>query len=233
MYEVAAYFLAGVVFSSTEAPFVKGAEGVVIQSAVAAGAHYYGAFYAPIDAYNATHDNAPADSRITQCLRINRSRSRGYTRRHLGIACNAGACTVANAATVSRTVTAAAATAAACTNTAAAACAMAGSVTAAAATTVATAAAFFCTCRHMLHYMLHNLLMLYLAIRQSNRFFLHDFLHLLLAIVGSISDSFITASTASAAGIKEYNGVSIRNRRLHSKDAGKRQCDEQYKMYYQ
>lgn len=106
---------------------------------------------------------------------------------------------------------------------------MAGSVTAAA----ATAATFFCTCRHMLHYMLHNLLMLYLAIRQSNRFFFHDFLHLLLAIVGSISDSFIGATSASAASIKEHNGVSIRNRRLHSKDAGKRQCDEQYKMYYQ
>ena len=73
MDEVAAYFLVGVVFGSTEAPFVKGAEGVVVQGAVAAGAHYYGAFYAPIDAYNATHDNAPADSRITQCLRINRS----------------------------------------------------------------------------------------------------------------------------------------------------------------
>ena len=85
----------------------------------------------------------------------------------------------------------------------------------------------------MLHYMLHNLLMLYLAIRQSNRFFLHDFLHLLLAIVGSISDSFIAATAASAAGIKEHYGVSIRSRRLHSKDAGKRQCDEQYKMYYQ
>ena len=69
--EVAAYFLAGVVFGSTEAPFIEGAEGVVIQSAVAAGAHYFGAFYAPIDAYNATHDNAPADSRITQRLRIN------------------------------------------------------------------------------------------------------------------------------------------------------------------
>ena len=75
LYEVAAYFLAGVVFGSTEAPFIEGAEGVVVQSAVAAGAHYYGAFYAPIDAYNATHDNAPTDSRITQCLRINRSRS--------------------------------------------------------------------------------------------------------------------------------------------------------------
>ena len=104
---------------------------------------------------------------------------------------------------------------------------MACSVTAAA----ATAAAFFCTCMHMLHYMLHNLLMLYLAIRQSNRFFFHDFLHLLLAIVGSISDSFIAAT--SAAGIKEHNGVSIRNRRLHGKNARKRQCDEQYKMYYQ
>lgn len=75
LYEVAAYFLAGVVFGSTEAPFIEGAEGVVVQSAVAAGAHYYSAFYAPINAYNATHDNAPADSRITQCLRINRSRS--------------------------------------------------------------------------------------------------------------------------------------------------------------
>ena len=64
--KVAAYFLSGVVFGSTEAPFVKGAEGVVIQSAVAAGAHYYGAFYAPVNAYNATHDNAPADASITQ-----------------------------------------------------------------------------------------------------------------------------------------------------------------------
>lgn len=80
----------------------------------------------------------------------------------------------------------------------------------------------------MLHYMLHNLLMLYLAVRQSNRFFLH-----LPAIVGSISDSFIAATASSAASIKEHNGVSIRNRRLHGKDAGKRQCDEQYKMYYQ
>ena len=106
-------------------------------------------------------------------------------------------------------VTATAATAAAGTNAAAAACAMAGSVTA--------AAAFFCTCRHMLHYMLHNLLMLYLAVRQSNRFFLHDILHLLLAIVGSISDSFI--ATAASAGIKEHHGVSIRSRRLHSKNA--------------
>ena len=229
MDEVAAYFLSGVVFGSTEAPFVKGAEGVVIQGAVAAGAHNFGAFYAPVNAYNATHNNAPADSRITQRLRINRGRSCCYARRHLGIARNAGACAIANAAAVSCTVTAAAATSAACTNTAAAACAMAGSVTAAAATT----AAFFCTCRHMLYYMLHNLLMLYLAIRQSNRFFLHDFLYLLLAIVGSISDSFIAASTASAAGVKEHHSVSIRSRRLHSKNAGKRQCDEQYKMYYQ
>ena len=229
MYKVAAYFLAGVVFGSTEAPFVKGAEGVVIQGTVAAGTHYFGAFYAPISSYNATHDNAPADARITQCLRINRSRSGDYARRHLGIAGNAGACAIADAAAVSRTVTATAATAAAGTNTAASACAMACSVTAAAATT----AAFFSTCRHMLHYMLHNLLMLHLAVRQSNRFFLHDFLHLLLAIVGSISDSFIAATSASAAGIKENYGFSIRRRRLHSKDAGKRQCDEQYKMYYQ
>ena len=73
--EVAAYFLSGVIFGSTKAPFVKGAEGVVVQGAVAAGAHYYGAFYAPIDAYNATHYNAPADSRITQRLRIIRGRS--------------------------------------------------------------------------------------------------------------------------------------------------------------
>ena len=49
----------------------------------------------------------------------------------------------------------------------------------------------------------------------------------------AISDSFIGATSASAASIKEHNGVSIRNRRLHSKDAGKRQCNEQYKMYYQ
>ena len=105
---------------------------------------------------------------------------------------------------------------------------MAYSVTAAA----ATAAAFFSTCRHMLHYMLHNLLMLYLAIRQSNRFFLHDILHLLLAIVGSIGNNF-AATAASASGIKEHYGISIRSRRLHGKDAGKRQCDEQYKMYYQ
>ena len=75
MDEVAAYFFSDVVFGRTEAPFVEGAEGVVIQSAVAAGAHYYGAFYAPVNAYNATHDNAPADARITQRLRINRSRS--------------------------------------------------------------------------------------------------------------------------------------------------------------
>ena len=75
LYEVTAYFLAGVVFGSTEAPFIKGIEGIVVQSAVAAGAHYYGAFYAPIDAYNATHDNAPADSRITQRRRIIRCRS--------------------------------------------------------------------------------------------------------------------------------------------------------------
>ena len=229
MDEVAAYFLSGVVFGSTEAPFVKGAESVVIQSAVAAGAHNFGAFYAPVNAYNATHGNAPANACITQRLRINRGRSCGNTRWHLRIARNAGACAIANASAVSRTMTATAATAATGTNTAAAACAMACSVTA----TAATAAAFFCTCRHMLHYMLHNLLMLYLAIRQSNRFFLHDFLHLLLAIVGSISDSFIAATAASASGIKEHNGVSIRNRRLHSKDAGKRQCDEQYKMYYQ
>lgn len=106
---------------------------------------------------------------------------------------------------------------------------MTGSVTAAA----ATAAAFFYTCRHMLHYMLHNLLMLYLAVRQSYRFFFHDFLHLLLAIVGSISDSFITATASPASGIKEHNSISIRNRRLHGKNARKRQCDEQYKMYYQ
>lgn len=85
----------------------------------------------------------------------------------------------------------------------------------------------------MLHYMLHNLLMLYLAVRQSYRFFFHDFLHLLLAIVGSISDSFITATASPASGIKEHNSVSIRSRRLHGKNAGKRQCDEQYKMYYQ
>ena len=214
MYEVAAYFLAGVVFGSTEAPFIEGAEGVVVQSAVAAGAHYYSAFYAPINAYN-----APADSRITQFLRINRSRSLGYARRHLGIARNAGADAIVDAGAVSCTVTAAAAG----TNTAA--CAMTGSVTA--------AAAFFCTCRHMLHYMLHNLLMLYLAVRQSYRFFFHDFLHLLLAIVGSISDSFITATASPASGIKEHNSVSIRSRRLHGKNAGKRQCDEQYKMYYQ
>ena len=231
MYEVAAYFLAGVVFGSTKAPFIEGAEGVVIQGAVAAGAHYFGAFYAPINAYNATHYNAPTNACITQRLRINRCRSCRYTRRHLGIARNAGADAIADAGAVSRTVTAAAATAAAGTNAAAVACAMTGSVTAATATT----AAFFCTCRHMLHYMLHNLLMLYLAVRQSYRFFLHDILHLLLAIVGSISDSFIaaTASTATASGIKEHYGVSIRSRRLHSKDAGKRQCDEQYKMYYQ
>ena len=75
LYEVAAHFLAGVVFGSTEAPFIEGAEGVVIQGTVAAGTHYFGAFYAPINAYNATHDNAPADARITQRLRINRSRS--------------------------------------------------------------------------------------------------------------------------------------------------------------
>ena len=75
LYKVAAYFLAGVVFGGAEAPFIEGAEGVVVQGAVAAGAHYFGAFYAPVSSYNATHDNAPADSRITQCLRINRSRS--------------------------------------------------------------------------------------------------------------------------------------------------------------
>ena len=75
LYEVAAYFLSDVIFGGAEAPFIEGAEGVVVQGAVAAGAHYYGAFYAPINAYNATHDNAPADSRITQCLRISRSRS--------------------------------------------------------------------------------------------------------------------------------------------------------------
>ena len=75
MDEIAAYFLSGVIFGGAEAPFIEGAEGVVIQSAVAAGAHYFGAFYAPIDAYNATHYNAPADSRITQRLRILRGRS--------------------------------------------------------------------------------------------------------------------------------------------------------------
>ena len=69
--------------------------------------------------------------------------------------------------------------------------------------------------------MLHNLFMLYLAVRQSNRFFFHNVFYLLFAIVSSISDSFI-AATASAAGIKEHNGVSIRSRRLHGKDAGKR-----------
>ena len=73
MDEVATYFLSGVIFCGAEAPFVKGAEGVVIQGAVATGAHNFGAFYAPISSYNATHDNAPADSRITQRLRINRS----------------------------------------------------------------------------------------------------------------------------------------------------------------
>ena len=86
----------------------------------------------------------------------------------------------------------------------------------------------------MLHYVLHNLLMLYLAVRQSYRFFLYDVFYLLfLAIVGSISDSFIATAASSASGIKEHYGVSIRNRRLHSKNARKRQCDEQYKMYYQ
>ena len=229
MYEVAAYFLAGIVFGSTEAPFIEGAEGVVVQSAVAAGAHYYGAFYAPIDAYNATHDNAPTDSRITQCLRISRSRSRSYARRHLGIARNARANAVAYATAVSCTVTAAGATAAACARSAAASCAMACSVTTAAATT----APFFSTCWHMLNYMLHNLLMLYLAVRQSYRFFLHDFFYLLLAIVSSISDSFIATAATAPAGIKKDYGVSIRSQRLHGKNAGKRQCDEQYKMYYQ
>lgn len=224
MDEVAAYFLSGVIFGSTKAPFVKGAEGVVVQSAVAAGAHYFGAFYAPINAYNATHYNAPTDACITQRLRINRCRSCRYTRRHLGIARNAGACSIADAGAVACTVTATAATAAAGTNAAAAACAMSGSVTA--------AAALLAACRHMLNYMLHNLLMLHLAVRQSYRFFLHDILYLLLAIFGSISDSFI-ATAASAAGIKKHHGVSIRCRRLHSKNAGKRQCDEQYKMYYQ
>ena len=130
---------------------------------------------------------------------------------------------------MSCTVTATAATAATGTNTAAASCAMACSVTAAAATT----AAFFSTCRHMLHYMLHNLLMLYLAVRQSYRFFLHDFLYLLLAIVSSIRDSFIATAATAAAGVKEHYGVSIRSRWLYGKDARKRQCDEQYKMYYQ
>ena len=229
MDEVAAYFLSGVILGGAEAPFIEGAEGVVIQGAVATGAHNFGAFYAPISSYNATHDNAPADSRITQRLRINRSRSCGNTRWHLRIARNAGACAIANASAVSRTMTATAATAATGTNTAAAACAMACSVTA----TAATTAALFCTCRHMLHHMLYNLPMLYLAVRQSYRFFLHDVLYLLLAIVGSISDSFIAASTASAAGVKEHHSVSIRSRRLHSKNARKRQCDEQYKMYYQ
>ena len=131
---------------------------------------------------------------------------------------------------MSCTVTAAASTAAACSRTATGAGAMSCSVTAAAATT----AAFFSTCRHMLYYMLHNLLMLYLAVRQSNHFFLHDVFYLLfLAFAGSISDSFIAASAASASGIKEHYGISIRSRRLHGNDAGKRQCDEQYKMYYQ
>ena len=41
------------------------------------------------------------------------------------------------------------------------------------------------------------------------------------------------ATASSAAGIKEHNIVSIRNRRLHGKNARKCQCDEQYKMYYQ
>ena len=73
--KVAAYFLSDIVFGGAEAPFIEGADGVVVQGAVAAGAHYFGAFYAPINAYNATHDNAPTDSCITQRLRISRSRS--------------------------------------------------------------------------------------------------------------------------------------------------------------